>query len=102
MNELDRRAAEAAASLRADLAEDLDVDAAYDRVLAGGGSRRTRATVGRGLVVAAAVVAVLFGIGATNRKLREARPFGGLVIILAVFPGLLGGGLLAVGAAKKD
>ncbi len=45
---------------------------------------------------------VLLGIGATNRKLREARPLGAFVILLSVVPGLVGGGFLIAGAVKKS
>lgn len=45
---------------------------------------------------------VLFGIGASNRRMREAQPVGAVVILLAGLPGLVGGGLLLAGIIKKS
>lgn len=45
---------------------------------------------------------VLFGIGASNRRMREAQPVGALVILFAGLPGLVGGGLLIAGMVKKS
>lgn len=57
--DLDQRAADAAAYLRGDVTADLDLDGAYDRVLAGTGARRVRlAGVRIGLVAVVALVAV--------------------------------------------
>ncbi len=44
---------------------------------------------------------VVFGIGATNRRMREAQPVGALIILVAVIPGLVGSGLLVAGMVKK-
>jgi len=45
---------------------------------------------------------VLFGIGASNRRMREAQPVGAVVILFAGLPGLVGGGLLLAGIIKKS
>ncbi len=44
---------------------------------------------------------VLLGVGATNRRLREATPLGAFVLLLSAVPGLVGGGFLIAGAMKK-
>ncbi len=59
MKELDRHAAEASAALRSEVAVDLDVDGAYDDVLARGATHGARRTLGRRLLVAAAAVLVV-------------------------------------------
>ncbi len=59
--------------------------------------------IGCGLSVLLLVLGfIIFGVGATNRKLREAKPVGALVILLAGLPGLVGGGLLIAGMVKKN
>lgn len=58
--DLDHRAAEAAALLRDEVA-DVDLDAAYDRVLAGGGARRARAA---GIRLGVAALVALVAVGA--------------------------------------
>jgi hypothetical protein len=58
---------------------------------------------GTGLLVGGGVLGgVLFGIGASNRRMREAQPVGAVVILLAGLPGLVGGGLLLAGIIKKS
>ncbi|HQY63601.1 MAG: hypothetical protein IPF92_23830 [Myxococcales bacterium] len=45
---------------------------------------------------------VLFAIGTSNRRMREAQPVGAVVVLLAGLPGLVGGGLVLAGIIKRS
>lgn len=66
--DLDRRAAEAAHQLRTAVAEDLDVDAALDRVAIGAGRRRSRATGVRVAAVAFVALSLLGALAAAQAQ----------------------------------